>query len=91
MYQPGSALANKSVAVSKLVGNNLGDGLIGKSMVSNKSMLPNKSMMPKSTRKIEGHDLGRTAQSGFEQTVQTLKSRPNQKVLEDEYINVSIV
>ena len=44
MYQQGSSLANKSVAVSKIVGNPLGDGLAGKSMMSNKSSLPNKSM-----------------------------------------------
>ena len=83
MYQQGSTLGNKSVAVSKLVGNNLGDGLAGKSMLSNKSVMPNKSM-----RKVEGHDLGRSAKSGFEQTVQSLKTRPNQKVIEDEYIGV---
>ena len=47
MYQPGTGLANKSIAVSKLVGNTLGDGLAGKSLLSNKSAMPNKS-----TRKI---------------------------------------
>ena len=83
MYQQGSGLANKSVAVSKLIGNTLGDGLAGKSMLSNESGVQNKS-----TRKVEGHDLAKTTKTNFEQTVNNLKSKPNQKVLEDEYINV---
>ena len=83
MYQQGPGLANKSIAVSKVMGNTLGDGLAGKSLLSNKSAIPNKS-----TRKIQGHDLGGTVKSNFEQTVHNLKTKPNQKVLEDEYINV---
>ena len=78
MYQQGSGLTNKSMAVSKVVGNPLGDGLAGRSIISNKSGIPNKS-----TRKLEGHDLGKTAKSNFEQTVHNLKTKPNQKVLED--------
>ena len=80
MYQQG-VVNNKSIAVSKLMGNSLVDGLSGKSMLANN----------KSTRKVEGHDLGRTAKSNFEQTVHNLKSKPNQKVLEDEYINVPMI
>jgi hypothetical protein len=72
MYQKG-VVANKSVAVSKLLGNSMTEGLSGKSMLGNN----------RSTRKVEGHDLGRTAISGFEQTVHHLKNKPNQKVLED--------
>jgi hypothetical protein len=76
MYQPG----NKSTVTSKILGSSKvlqssGIGLQGKSMVG-------------ATRKVEGHDLGKTTKSNFEQTVQNLKSKPNQKVLEDEYINV---
>ena len=47
MYQQGPGLANKSIAVSKVMGNTLGDGLAGRSLLSNKSAIPNKS-----TRKI---------------------------------------
>ena len=78
MYQPG-VVNNKSVAVSKVFGNTMSEGLAGKSMLANKSV-----------RKVEGQDFGRTAKSSFEQNVNNLRSRPNQKVLEDEYINVNI-
>lgn len=80
MYQPGGVVANKSVAVSKVFGNTM-EGLSGKSMLNNRS----------SVRKVEGQDFGKTAKSSFEQNVQNLRSKPNQKVLEDEYINVPIL
>lgn len=79
MYQQGKPgqqtgiVANKSMAVSKL----MGDGLAGKSMMPNKSI-----------KKVEGQDLGKTTKSNFEQTVGNLKNKPNKKVLEDEYIGV---
>lgn len=76
MYQPGNN--NKSTVVSKVLGNNSTLGLQGKSMIGN------------TTRKVEGHDMAKTTKTNFEQTVQNLKSKPNQKVLEDEYINVRI-
>ena len=76
MYQPGNN--NKSTVVSKVLGNNSTLGLQGKSMIGN------------TTRKVEGHDMAKTTKTNFEQTVQNLKSKPNQKVLEDEYINVPI-
>jgi hypothetical protein len=65
MYQP----ANKSIATSKLLGSSAIGGLHGKSMIG------------ASTRKVEGHDLAKTTKTNFEQTVQNLKSKPNQKVL----------
>lgn len=76
MYQPGG---NRSTVTSKVLPNasTLGIGLQGKSMVN----------VPK---KVEGHDLAKTTKSNFEQTIQNLKSKPNQKVLEDEYINVNV-
>ncbi len=77
MYQPGNN--NKSTVVSKVLGNNSTLGLQGKSMIGN------------TTRKVEGHDMAKTTKTNFEQTVQNLKSKPNQKVLEDEYINVRII
>lgn len=77
MYQP--ANNNKSTVVSKVLGNNSSLGLQGKSMIGN------------STRKVEGHDMAKTTKTNFEQTVQNLKSKPNQKVLEDEYINVGMI
>jgi hypothetical protein len=67
MYQPG----NKSTVTSKIIPNNSSiGGLQGKSMIN-------------PTRKVEGHDLAKTTKSNFEQTVHNLKSKPNQKVLED--------
>lgn len=72
MYAP-----NKQMAVSKMMGSSMMDGIKGKSMVG---------VAP--SRKVEGHDLGKTTKSNFEQTVNHLKSKPNQRVLEDEYINV---
>lgn len=74
MYQP----TNKSIVQSKVMGTSAIGGLQGKSMVAN------------TTRKVEGHDLAKTTKTNFEQTVQNLKSKPNQKVLEDEYIKVWI-
>jgi hypothetical protein len=74
MYQPG----NKSMVQSKVLGSSAIGGLQGRSMIGNP------------TRKVEGHDLAKTTKSNFEQTIQNLKSRPNQKVLEDEYINVTV-
>ncbi len=50
MYQPNN---NKSVATSKLLGNSTLGGLHGKSMV------------PMATKKVEGHDLGKTVKSNF--------------------------
>lgn len=41
------------------------------------------------TRKVEGQDLSRSGpvvKKNFEQTISNLKSRPTQKVLEEEYI-----
>lgn len=67
MYQP--ANNNKSTVVSKVLGNNSSLGLQGKSMINN------------STRKVQGHDMAKTTKTNFEQTVQNLKSKPNQKVL----------
>ena len=75
MYQPN----NKSMTTSKLLGSSSIGGLQGKSMIA------------PPTRKVEGHDLAKTTKTNFEQTVQNLKSKPNQKVLEDEYINVLTV
>lgn len=94
MYQPGSksTVTSKFVGSSKVLANSVvaggggqggqgfqggmqGSGLQGRSMVA-------------PPRKVEGHDLGKTTKSNFEQTVQNLKSKPQQKVLEDEYINV---
>lgn len=66
---------NKSTVTSKVLPNNSSIGLHGKSMLN-------------PARKVEGHDLAKTTKTNFEQTVQNLKSKPNQKVLEDEYINV---
>lgn len=77
MYQPN----NKSIAVSKVINNNSITGLQGKSMIGN-------SMLNGSTRKVEGHDFSKTSKTNFEQTVNNLKNKPNQKVLEDDYINV---
>jgi hypothetical protein len=50
MYQPNN---NKSIATSKLLGSSTLGGLQGKSMV------------PAVTRKVEGHDLGKTVKSNF--------------------------
>lgn len=50
MYQPNN---NKSIATSKLLGSSALGGLQGKSMV------------PAVTRKVEGHDLGKTVKSNF--------------------------
>ena len=77
----GGVIANKSMAVSKVMGgNSFVDGIGGKSILQNKSI-----------KKVEGHDFGKTSKSNFEQTVNNLKNKPNQKVVEDEYINVHMV
>jgi hypothetical protein len=68
MFQP--ANNNKSVAVSKVMGTSA-LGLQGKSMVRS------------GTKKVEGHDFAKTTNSNFETAVQSLKNKPNQKVLED--------
>lgn len=73
MYQPGGIVTNKSMAVSKFMGNpSIADGLQGKSMIGNKSI-----------KKVEGHDFSKTVKTNFEQTINNLKTKPNQKVLED--------
>jgi hypothetical protein len=72
MYQPG-IVNNKSMAVSKVMGtSNLVEGVSGKSVLGSKLI-----------KKVEGHDLGKTAKTNFEQTVNNLRNKPNQKVLED--------
>lgn len=90
MYQPGS----KSTVTSKLIGSSkvlansaVGGGGFQGGMQG--SSLQGRSMLAP-PRKVEGHDLGKTTKSNFEQTVQNLKSKPQQKVLEDEYINVRL-
>ncbi len=41
-------------------------------------------------KKIEGNDLGKTTKTNFEKTVNHLKTKPQNKVLEDEYIAVCV-
>ena len=52
--------------------SNLVEGVSGKSVLGSKLI-----------KKVEGHDLGKTAKTNFEQTVNNLRNKPNQKVLED--------
>ena len=66
------------MAVSKFMGASTLDGVKGKSMVGRGG----------ANKKVEGHDMAKTAKSKFEASVSQLKNRPNQKVLEDEYIGV---
>jgi hypothetical protein len=54
MYQPG-VVSNKSMAISKVMGNSsLMEGVSGKSALGSKLV-----------RKVEGHDLGKTAKTNF--------------------------
>jgi methyl coenzyme M reductase subunit C-like uncharacterized protein (methanogenesis marker protein 7) len=82
MYQTGgkSMVGNKSMAVSKVMGSSMTGGLQGKSMIPNQGV-----------RKVEGHDVGNVVKGSFEQTISKLKSKPSQRVLEDEYINVVLI
>jgi hypothetical protein len=82
MYQPGGVVGNKSIAVSKLMGSSGIDGLAGKSLTPHGQAVGKSALGGGSTRKVEGHDLAKS-KGNFEQTVSNLKSKPNQKVLED--------
>lgn len=57
--------------------------------MGNKSTLPGScNSITYSVKKIEGQDLFGGSKTNFEQKINKLKSKPNQKVLEDEYIKV---
>ena len=72
MVDPG-----RNMAVSKFMGTSTLEGVKGKSMVGRPG-----------GKKVEGHDMTKTAKSRFEVSVSQLKNKPTQKVLEDEYIGV---
>ena len=82
MYQPTSksTITSKLVTSSKVMANSAVGGGQGLQGGMQGSALQGRSMVAP-TRKVEGHDLGKTTKSNFEQTVQNLKSKPQQKVL----------
>lgn len=53
MYQPNQ----KSMAVSKVIGNNSITGLQGRSMINNSNI--------NASKKVEGHDFSKTSKTNF--------------------------